>query len=290
MNKNRLFYNFVIILSPFIIILLIFILLFIFKLFSNQTYYNILLALKKLKSNNNFIIYSLFLQFLLLFFIPFILILFKYKNIPFYKKVSLDLLFQTIKFLFLSFLLAIFIQLIFSLFLFNGKTISENYESYIDKIFNLSGFYAFIFIVILAPLSEEFYFRGLFYLFKENFNEKIFNIFYFISSSLIFSIFHFDFIRIPYLLIISLSFCYVFLWTKNLWYTTIFHFFINFSQFLLIYSIKYLDKILEYREGSNSLEKKGNLNLFLIFFLFFIVLILINKIYNFIKSNKINEE
>ncbi|MCX8059362.1 MAG: CPBP family glutamic-type intramembrane protease [Spirochaetes bacterium] len=267
MNKKNLFFNIFLILTPLIFLTII---IFFFLIIFNFNFEKLWSFIFNLKNKENSIIKLLLLQFVLIFLVPFVFLIFKEKKIPFYSFIKLKTLISSIKFLFLSLVFAIFLQMIISIMFLNGLMSSESYQKNIFDFINYSKIYSFLFIVILAPISEEFYFRGLFSLFSKNFNQKNFYFFYFLSSSFFFTFLHFDFVRIPYLIIISLSFCYVFVETQNLWYTTIFHFLINFFQFIIIiFNNNYNDQLLNYNFENNFFDIKFYL-IFILIIMFFI--------------------
>jgi|GEM_PF-5364177 membrane protease YdiL (CAAX protease family) len=281
-KKKEILIYFFIILSPVILFLLLWTI-FVILGFLKFNFYNNFL--NKLKNDQWFnLVLSLLLQFFLLFILPFSLLLIKNKKIDFYSNINSNDFINIFKFLFVVFLFATIIQsLIFDIFI-KDEYFSKDYIEKINVLFNNSKILSFIFIVILAPISEEFYFRGLFSIIRKNIKKSIFIWFYLIIPNIFFSFLHFDFDRLTYLLIIGISFSYIYLITNNLIYSTIFHFFINFlGYFGLFFNSVLIDNFNKVNINTENIYKTTNLTVIGLKLIF--VFLLFCYIFKFIKTN-----
>lgn len=150
---------------------------------------------------------------------------FNFKN--FFKKIDIKLLLIIVVGVFFITNVGSILTQIFANLFFNNQVITESYIENIFEMFKYSAYIALFSTMFIAPIIEEFFFRGILSL-SGSFLEKDKNkIFFPIISGILFALAHFDFVRIPYLFTVGFCFAYIFLITENLWYTIISHLILN---------------------------------------------------------------
>jgi len=197
------------------------------------------------------------IEILVFFVIPFLMIKYFYKGeIFFFKKINFKILILSVLFLNFATGFAMNVQQFISSVFLNSKIISETYIDAISGLFEKDKIFALFAIVFAAPIIEEFFYRGVFSFSRDFLNRKLFLIFYPLISSLVFAFSHFDFYRLPYLILIGIGFAIIFMLTENLLYSIIYHFLTNLLAFsALLFSFRSdidLKSVTKLSEGSES--------------------------------------
>ncbi len=175
---------------------------------------------------------SMILMLFSMLIIPFLLYKQFFHLSELFKPIKFKTLIYSLLFIFFAMSFSSNIQLLISNYFLNGQVMSTNYLEGLSEFFRFNSFFAFFLIAIIAPIQEEFYFRGVISSIRHSMPYKYFIPIYIFLSGLIFALGHFDFPRIPYLMLIGCFFAIVFLLTENLFYTMISHFIINSIAFL----------------------------------------------------------
>jgi len=183
-----------------------------------------------------------------------------------FGSIKFDLMFLVFLSVFFGLIAGAYLQSLISMVFLKGKVISDNYIEGLRFFMNYPAIYPFILMVILAPIQEEFYFRGTISLIKNIVSKKVYPYLFVIVSGLIFAISHLDFPRIPYLLFIGMLFAIIYLITGNLIYSIICHFMINFMSFLSLYASRGID--IDTNLYSELLTKSGYYGYLALFILF----------------------
>lgn len=216
---------------------------FVLEIILSSIYYYIFHCIIKSNNVSVSILISQTIEILCFLIIPLLLIkIFNFEIKSFFKKIDWKLLIIVVIGIYFAMNIGSILTQISSFIFFNNKVISENYIKAIINMFKKNAYLALFSTMLIAPIVEEFYFRGVLSLSSNFLSKKSFMIFFPIFSGVLFAIVHFDFVRIPYLFTIGFVFAYIFMKTKNLWYTMISHLIINTLASIGVYVLVYLNK------------------------------------------------